>query len=223
MMKNTLQIPLMVLSALILIACQSSIIQNLGNTVTETRAVSGFDRVAVIGTGKLTLAQTGTESLSVEADEAIMQYITTEVKGNTLILEYDPPNNNPTLFAQSINYTLTVDEITGLEISGSGKIVTEKITTESLDLEISGSGEIQVSGNADAQNIQIDGNGEVDAEDLSGDSGIVSITGSGNVTVWLTGSLSIEINGSGTVNYYGDPSTSLSISGSGKINNRGSK
>lgn len=222
-MKKTFPFILILFAALVLIGCQSTIIQNLGNTETETRSVSDFDRVSIVGNGNLTLAQTGTETLIVEADGAIMEFISTEVKGNILILEYDPPNNSPTLFGQTINYTLTIDEITGLEISGSGKIVTESIETNSLDMEISGSGEIKVSGHASEQNIQIDGNGDVDAEGLSGDSGIVSISGSGNVTVWIVGSLDIEINGSGTVNYYGEPSTNLAISGSGKINNMGSK
>ncbi len=222
-MKKSFHFNLIFFTALMLISCQSTMIQNLGNPIIETRAVSGFDRVSIVGGGNLTLAQTGTESLSVEAVEPIMEYISTEVRGNTLILEYDPPNNNPTFFLQTINYTLTVNEITGLEISGSGKINAEDITTDSLDLEITGSGDIVVSGSAKKQNIQIDGSGDVEAEDLSGDSGIVSISGSGNVTVWITGSLDIEINGSGTVDYYGDPSTDLAISGSGKINNLGSK
>lgn len=221
-MKRIVHFVLLMLAVILLSSCDSATIQSLGNTVEESRDVSGFDKVSVVGAGRLSLSQTGSESLLVEAGEEIMQYITTEVRGNTLVLEFDPPNNF-SFFGDTIHYTLTVDKIVGLEISGSGEIFTETISTEALNMEISGSGEIQVSGTATDQSMQIDGSGEIDGEDLSGNNGMVSIDGSGKVTIWVSGSLDVDISGSGTVNYYGEPSTNLSISGSGKINNRGSK
>ena len=101
-MNRIFQVSLFATLFLLLSSCDSTDVLILGNTVEESRDVSGFDKVSIIGSGNLSLAQTGTETLVVEADEAIMHLITTEVRGSTLILEYNPPSNSPILFRQSI-------------------------------------------------------------------------------------------------------------------------
>ena len=57
--------------------------------VSESRDVSGFDRVSLSGSGEVIITQSGEESLSVETDDNIMQYVKTEVRGGTLYLDID--------------------------------------------------------------------------------------------------------------------------------------
>src|SRR5262252_10451573 len=57
-----------------------------GKIVTEPRTVSDFSAVSLSGSGHVIVEQTGTESLTVTADDNLLPYIKTEVHGNTLEL-----------------------------------------------------------------------------------------------------------------------------------------
>ena len=105
----------------------------------------------------------------------------------------------------------------------AGDVQIDALTADEVTAKISGSGEIDLAGNATAQDVTISGSGKYLAGDLCSDSVKVSISGSGDATVCATESLDSSISGSGSVNYYGRPSISTSGSGSGKINNLGEK
>ena len=55
-------------------------IQGSGNVTSESRNVSNFNEVELQGIGNLTVQQTGSESLTIEAEENIIPYLKTEVQ-----------------------------------------------------------------------------------------------------------------------------------------------
>jgi hypothetical protein len=226
----------------LLSACNLNSLRGSGKLITENRPVSNFDRVTLSGSGRVIITQNGEESLVVETDDNIMEYVTTEVRGGTLELGFDSVRAGP-ISPTRLTFTLSVDDLEGLTISGSGDIESERIETDSLNIlvsgsgdmridsltadtveaQISGSGEIRLAGEATGQDIEISGSGQYRAEDLHSDTVAVDIGGSGDATVWATNSLNANIGGSGTVNYYGSPTVNVSESGSGSINSKGEK
>src|SRR5262245_22473488 len=56
------------------------------NIKTEARTVNGVDRVEVSGNAKLLIEQGETESLTITADDNLLQYLTSDVEGSKLIL-----------------------------------------------------------------------------------------------------------------------------------------
>lgn len=57
-----------------------------GSMITETRNVSGFDEIVLLGSGDVIVTMTGTESLEIEAEDNIMPLLTTEVRNGRLEL-----------------------------------------------------------------------------------------------------------------------------------------
>ena len=203
------------LIGIFLLVASCSIETGSGNTGTETRPVSGFSNVELAGSGELIIEQTGTESLTIEADDNLLPLLTSEVSGDTLHLGVRP---NTTLRPrQSIIYRLTVRQLAGLGISGSGTVTASKIQTSRLRTDISGSGRITITGSAVDQELEISGSGEYRAEELVSKTLRAQISGSGNAVVSVTESLDVEISGSGSLTYEGDPRISEEISGSGKL------
>ena len=141
-----------------------------GQLATQSRQVSGFTSVELTGVGELSIDQTGTESLTVSAEDNLLPLLTSKVEGDTLILGKKP--NNRIVTTKPITYTLTMKDITGLAVSGSGTINAPKLTTAALRIEISGSGVITTAGNVDDQSLEISGSGrylaEVDEQDHHG-------------------------------------------------------
>jgi hypothetical protein len=211
------------------------------NLISEIRAVNGFERVDVSGGGSMEIIQDGTESLTVETDDNVMQYITSEVRDGTLYLGLDFGLRS--FLPSRLHFTLHVKDLTGITtsgswnvtsasiqtgklevvISGSGKVIVDALTADELDSTVSGSGELDMSGEAKKQNITISGSGKVLAGDLLTQNTTVSISGSGNVTVWATETLAVHVSGSGDVSYYGSPQVTFDQSGSGNIHSLGDK
>jgi hypothetical protein len=216
-------------------------IRGSGRVITETRQVSDFNRVSMGGSGELILTQGDIESLEVEAEDNIMPYIKTEVSGRTLRLRIDSKVRSIST-TRRIRYTLTVKELVGLDLSGSGRVDAGSIDTDRLEVDMSGSGELRVgeltaesfklklSGSGEAevvtgeiveQDIAISGSGNYRAGKLRSQAATVQISGSGDAVVWAAEQLEVEISGSGTVEYYGRPAVSQKVSGSGRIRSLG--
>jgi hypothetical protein len=231
------------LTIVMLLVSACGVIPTFGSRqiITESREVSGFDRVDVSGGGTLDIIQDGTEALTVETDDNMMEYITSEVRGGTLTLGMEFGMRS--LIPSRLHFTLHVKDLTGITtsgswdvvsesiesgklnivISGSGKVTINSLTVEDLDTTVSGSGELDLSGEAKQQRLDISGSGKYLAGELRSLGANVSISGSGNVTVWATESLTAYVSGSGKVSYYGSPQVSFDQSGLGNIQNLGDK
>jgi Putative auto-transporter adhesin, head GIN domain len=199
--------------ALVVTAC--SVTKGSGKVVSQTREVSGFTKVELSGSGELTIEKTGTESLTISAEDNLLPELTSEVAGGTLTLGTKP---NVTITpTKPITYSLTVKDLSGLAVSGSGSARVSNLTTNSLPTEISGSGTITASGTVNDQDVAISGSGDYQGEQLTSKTAKVQISGSGTASVLATDLLDVKISGSGTLTYSGNPQITQEISGSGKL------
>jgi hypothetical protein len=200
-------------SALVLSAC--AVTAGSGEVRTESRQVSGVTAVELQGTGDLTIDQTGTESLTIEAEDNILAKLTSDVSDGTLRLGTKPGTNLRT--TKPIKYRLTVKDLTGVAISGSGTATAAKVTTTRFTARISGSGTITIGGTADDQEITISGSGSYRAAELASKTAAATISGSGDAEVMVADQLHINLSGSGSLTYLGSPTVDQNITGSGKV------
>lgn len=187
-----------------------------GDVTTDSRDVSGFTEIVVLGSGEVVVDVTGSESLTIEAEDNIIPLLTTEVENGRLELGAKS-SISPT---KPIRYTITAAQLDGASISGSGNVVATGVDTDAFDVEINGSGSVTPTGTSGALSVEISGSGDYSGEGLTSEVGSVRISGSGAAVVNVTDDLDIEISGSGDVAYLGDPTVSQSISGSGDVTQR---
>lgn len=215
---NRVPILVVLMAGLSLSACGTGTVQGSGNVTSERRDVGGFDEVELQGIGDLTVRQTGSESLTIEAEDNIIPSLKTEVQNNRLTIGVE--DNTAVRTTKPINYELTVKDLNALILSGSGNIDAADIRTDELKVTLSGSGRVKASGKADTQVIDISGSGNYQAENLESEDVRVEVDGSGAATVNASDKLNVRIRGSGSVEYEGDPSVSQDISGSGRVRKR---
>lgn len=200
----------------------SSCVSTFGGTVgsgtakTETRKVSGFTGVTLSGVGTLNITETGTESLTISADDNLLPLLTSTVANNTLTLGVTPGNSiHPT---KPIVYTLTVKNLNNVTLSGAGTINAINITTNALNVILSGAGSMTISGSASSQTAQVSGVGSYSARNFPTDSAHMTISGAGNATITVNRELTAVVSGAGSITYYGSPSqVTKTISGTGSI------
>jgi len=216
-------------------------VRGSGNLKTISRPLSGIDAVELSGIGTLIIHQGDVESLEITAEESLLDYIKSDIKGSNLIIGIEEYiNMRPT---KDITYKLTVKELQRLStsgmgqvevyklnsdrlyvtISGSGGILIEDLEVEKLLLETSGLGDIKISGFAKEQEVNISGMATYNAEELMNQTALINISGAGNAVVWVTEKLDASISGAGKIQYYGEPVVNTDISGAGSIDSLGEK
>ena len=173
----------------------------------EVRDVENFTKISFGFAGKLYLKQGSPQKVELEGNRDILEEIETEVDGGRLRIgkegkwfDWDFGNDKITVY-------ITVPNIEGVSVSGSGDIVGQsKIRTDDLELKVSGSGSME---------LDVEAKGDVEAD----------VSGSGNMN--LRGhfeSFESDVSGSGRVVLRAniDNTASFGISGSGKIEASGS-
>ncbi len=108
------------------------------------------------------------------------------------------------------------DDNLDINVAGSGNI-NLNVKASDVDASIAGSGDITLAGEADLIKGSIAGSGDIKAKDLVAHKADVHIAGSGNAEVNADEELSANIAGSGDVRYAGKPKTSSRIAGSGSV------
>ncbi len=209
-----------------------------GNVVSEQRDVGDFDEVTLSGVGNLSITQTGSESLTIEAEDNILPLLTSEVHGRRLVLGTEPGTHfSP---KKPIRFTLTVKDLSAVRISGAGNAEIPALGTPSLRLEISGAGNMTVTGLAAesvevtlsgagsmtcagevrSQDVRISGAGSYHGEDLASVTARALISGTGSAHLRVSELLDARVSGVGSIVYSGSPSVRKSVSGVGRISQR---
>jgi len=208
------------------------------NLKTETRQVSGFDRVVLTDFGELTIQQGEVESLTIEASPELLEKIRSDVEGNTLTIGFRSwLDRILSPFEHHVRYTLQLKNLSALkitgavqtragslragelviEVSGSSDLRIDQLTAEALNVTISGSGDFHIAGKVQSQALRISGSARIEAPDLESQRTTIHISGSGHATLWVNESLDVRVSGAGTVEYKGAPSVNQTISGVGKV------
>jgi hypothetical protein len=226
-----------------LVACDEIIIGDQGRetvrgsgaVVEEDRDVSNISGVELTMQGTLTIVMGGGESLRIEAEDNLLEYIETDVRAGKLVIKTRPGINLQT--TRPINYTLTVDELKTITISSSGDVEAERVQSESCSVTISSSGNVSIdsldctslqvnissSGNLEIsggqvqkQDITISSSGEYRASDLASVEAEVALTSSGTATIRVSDQLRGRLSSSGNIRYIGNPEVNVRTTSSGR-------
>lgn len=207
-----------------------------GQTEKETRDLKGFTSVGFGIPGNLYIKIGPQFSVELEGSRGDLSEVETVISGERLQIKHE---NWRFDFKEKVNVYITMPELEGLGVSGSGRAeIQSTVKTEDLELNVSGSGNIYTTGLevenlecgiSGSGNIKLGGGKAADAEvSISGSGSFsgdmtecetmeVQVSGSGNCTCNVTGSLEASVSGSGNVTYSGNPRVDARVSGSGRV------
>jgi len=206
-----------VVTSVALTAC--SMTTGSGAFAGETRSVEGFDAIDVSSSVDVQVAVGPSFGVIVEGDDNIVPLIRTRVQGNTL--EIDSEFGKSFSPSQPLTVLVTMPDLQGVGVSGSGNVTAVGVGGRSLDISVSGSGSIDLSGTVTSLAADVSGSGSVAAAALEAAQADVSVSGSGSVAVRANDTLTISVSGSGSVEYFGEASVTSDVSGSGSVSRGG--
>lgn len=219
---------------LVLGACSSRLVVGSGDVVAEDRTVSDFDSIDVSGAAAVSVVVDGKRSVRIEAEDNLMEFLTVEVEGGTLVLGVEPNVSlSPT---EPIEIEVHAGALDAIGISGAGSIDVDLLEAEQLFVEVSGAGEVEaavrvdqlgvdlsgagaitLTGQALALDLDVSGVGAFLGESLEVIDATVNLSGAGSAEVAASGTLDIDVSGVGNVIYHGDPELTIDESGIGDV------
>ncbi len=216
-----------------------------GHVITQSRPVKDFTSVTLNYPADMVITQGPTETLTIEGEDNVLQELSTDVTNGVLYIGVSPLDTmgSAILPTRTVRITLTVKDLTDLNvpsagtthltglntkgldvsISGAGSVTIDNLVAQSLASHLSGAGSIDANGSATDVNVSISGLGSFNGSGLRSDTASATISGAGSATLWVVKQLNAAISGLGSVNYYGQPTVTQQVSGVGSVRRIGSK
>jgi hypothetical protein len=207
-----------------------------GPLTSKDYPVGDFKRIESAGSYDVTVRTGSGPSVRAEGPQKVLDRLVIEVKGDELLIH---PRNGGFHWSKSppIKIAVTVPELHGATIAGSGTISVDKVATDSfkgtiagsgdlsianiaaksVEIEVAGSGSGSVAGQADSANYVIAGSGELSAGALKAKDVKLTIAGSGSLEANASGTVRGEIVGSGEARVSGGAKCTVEKVGSGDI------
>jgi hypothetical protein len=217
-------------------------VRGFGDVIQEERSLKNVSGVELGAPGEMDIRLGDTESLVIEAEENLLQYIETSLEGGILkVYARIGANLEPT---KPIIYTLTVKRLLSLEVTSNGSITAPALEADRFRLEVNSSGHILLAGitvrklevlvnssgyveigtgEVTEQEIVISSSGNYSAPDVRSQKATATLDSSGNATVWVSEQLDAEMTSSGNVYYYGQAVVNETSSSSGAVISKGNK
>jgi hypothetical protein len=203
-----------------------------GTIKTESRvADKDFKNIKVSNGIKVRVEQADKSSITVEADDNLLQHIITKIENNVLVIESDENYSSGTTPLVTVELPI----INGLKASSGSKIISANVLkTEKLDVDASSGSSIKIDVEADVISLEtssgstIESNGKALKLATSSSSGsnitaknlmaneVISQSSSGSSTsVYPIVKLDAKASSGSSVNYYKVPKTLIKNESSG--------
>lgn len=192
-------------------------VQGSGNVQNEKRNVADFSAIDVGGVFDVEIVAQKEFSVEVEADDNLLQYIKTEVKGDTLEISTDKRISPK---GGTIRIRISAPNIENLEVSGASKLSLTNLKNDSLKVDASGASKIKIDGETRNLEVELSGASRLDAENLKSENANVDGSGASNASINVSGDLKADLSGASKVTYTGNPKN-LEKSTSGASSVRG--
>jgi len=194
------------------------------NVVSEDRTIrSDFEIINVQQGINLTITQGKPTSISVEADENVIDLLITEVKNNELNIYFE----KSVYQAKARNVYLTTENISKIKASSGASVKSENtIQAETLELDSSSGSTMKIRANANeitsesssGSSITIVGKSNsftansssgssINAKDLKTVNALTKASSGANIDVNVTGKLTAKASSGADIDYEGSPET----------------
>lgn len=199
--------------------------EDLGPIVTNTLAWTGGTALRIDAAMNVEYVQGADASVVVTGPKGLADRVQV-INGRLTLGDGDErvvfgwDDHGPTARSErdELRIVVTAPNVTAFALESSGRLTVRNYDQDTLDIDLSGSGEIEVAGRTRALELDISGSGEADLGGLSVVDADVAVAGSGEATLAPTGLAEITISGSGDVDLLTRPATlTQRVSGSGEV------
>jgi hypothetical protein len=209
---------------------------------TKVFAPGPFDSINVSGSARIELTQGESDQVTVVGDHDAQRSVQLGVTGGQLNIQThggwkfwnrDQVEMKVQMRSiKSLNISgasdilatkLLVADSLDINISGKGEVRFGNLSAKQLDFEISGAGSGIMGGKVDKLIVNVSGAGKITADNLRAAQADINISGAGSTELWVTDELSVNVSGVGSISYWGQPKVTSKVSALARMNALGPK
>ena len=192
-----------------------------GDVIKKERTTTSFDGIRVSTGIDVYLKQGDKESITVEADENLHEYILTEVKDGILNVYTEVSIRE----AKRERVYVTIKDVKSLKTSSAGDIIGEtpvkgtdievsassagnirlEIYASRIEVNISSSGDVTLSGEVEKLNADLSSAGDLEAYNLKVKEADISASSAGDARVNVSEKITARASSAGDITYQGNP------------------
>lgn len=177
-----LRILILLVAGVLMVSCGVVSVTGSGNVVTQEEAITGFDSLDISQGFQVDVSQADTFSVIIRVDENLVEHLRVSKQGNILKIGLDQTRS---YVAVTLRAEVTMPELVGLELSGGSRAT--------------------ASGSGDDIAIDASGGSGADLASFPVENAVIDASGGSQVTVNVSGMLTVDASGGSQVSYLGDP------------------
>ena len=217
-------------------SCRIETVKDKGDLKSKNVEVKDFRNITVAGGFDVEFTQSDSISVRVEATEELLDMVSIESDGRTLIIKNKEKNeNHRAIFvmggsigeSEPVKVFITAPSLDELTVSGSASFDIEKsLATEKLKITLTGSGEVEIDGvKCQSADLVLIGSGDIRLRPIEAETLNATIAGSGIMQLHTINIKKIDasITGSGDIFFAckNCDEAVASVTGSGDISFKG--
>jgi hypothetical protein len=157
-------------------------IRGSGRVAEGERAVSDFRGIELATIGTLHIEVGERESLRIEAEDNLLPYFESEVRGETLTIRVEGGTDLRT--TRPVHYYVTVVDLDSITLSSSGDAEAPDLESKLFTVRVSSSGGLQMGDlTCDTFRVEISSSGDVSVDQLHGQRLEVELRSSGDLAI----------------------------------------
>jgi hypothetical protein len=221
-----------------LLSCNYHSESGSGNIINQKRMVSSFNSISANNAFDVEIKIGSPVEVTVEADDNIMKYVLTEVKGNTLKIYLDDMENFSNAHLKAF---VTMPELNSIksssaaevkvldEIKNTGKLnfdassagkIEAVVNAPDVNAEASSAGAIILSGKTRYYHANASSGGNINSMDLLAETTEAAASSAGTADVHASVNLNAVASSGGSINYKGGGNVKVNTSSGGSVNKK---
>jgi len=187
-----------------------------GNVASEKREVSEFTKIDVSHVFQVEVTAQSEFGVEVEADDNLLQFIKTEVRGDTLHIELDQRVQT----GNAMKIRISAPNLERVDASGASHVNISNLKNDELTVDTSGASKINVAGETGNLIVDVSGASQLDLSGLSAATANIEASGASKVNVNVANELIADASGASRITYAGSPKVQKSTSGASSVSQK---
>ena len=173
--------------------------------VSKSLDLSDFDRIEIAGVYDLEVEVGGDYAIRLSGPAREIERVEASVADGVLELSQQERKGGWGRKRHGVDASITLPALNGVDISGVVDGSISGVDADRFELEISGVGDIDVSGRCDSLDAEVSGVGDLDADELECRVVEIAVSGVGDASVYASEEVDARVSGMGDIDVYGKP------------------
>lgn len=176
------------------------------NDIAQTYDLVGFDAIDVAGVYELDVTVGGEFSIIISGAPEEIARVEASVENGELMLGQKKMERGKRHWRnQGLTATLTMPALSAIDVAGVVDGEVTGIDATSFKADLSGVGDLDLSGSCETLTAGVSGVGDFDARDLECQDVDIHVSGVGDASVYASQSVDASVSGIGSITVYGSP------------------